>query len=1115
MKKRLLIIALCCAITVCMSPMSAFASATGVEYNTDGNGVRTGIKQFTLDPYTYKNVKNATGETNIDISFLKGLVENTDLNMLGNWTNVAEGIFAASDKTAHHYSDAEFDEHFNNPKENTGDLEKCIMDTSNWLGSANKKTVQGSLGDDCVFNTGLSTAGSLKEVKTSMASEISKGINRKISADGVLSQHESGGSVLPNMDSEDNTRPIYNIVTSIEREGKTAKFIYNSFGVAFYDFDLTPIADNDVEYITAAEKYKKSENPIKTASDANEPGVKYLNNTNENKTVSYTENSSKEPVQVGVSFENRSSETLTNSITDTESYEFSQMIGSDTEFSSPLKGIVGGVKETLKLEFTSGEAFSTATTNEKSKTKETANTIDATVVIPAHTKIGIEQAEGTTEVELSYDYPVAISFKTAIFSISGEVYDDNLATQSFSTAGYEHGYFSSIFGGSSTESGYTANENLYKRAVKNTGIGGFDATYGNTKGWWHNNGGSSITKNSVDWGSVGNSDLIKKTALNVPMAATGANMKVAAKSLNSKIYDIEALYSLAEVKQTVGKKEYDMTTGDKMCLDSLEVNGLDSSGVDYYGFDPDAGHWTLKDSSDSDKATVEEDSTTGSNTLTAKKSGSLYLQWNLDDAEKYGVKNSELKKPCIKIDITDKVFDGSVNIGGEYSGVVNDPEENITKHLEATVEDTEGKEVSRPVSWDAKELKGIKITDAGMVSFTEPGTYHVRAAVNDSVKSGWYKITAKEARALDKIEFKAPQFKDDQITLTKNDRSKSFDLSSYLSYFDQYGDKWNGSKPNVDFTVDGPENGAAVNGNIMTVTKEGTYTVHASAAGYSIPDITVTVNDETVVKAAGIDVGTSAKTMKSGQSITLNGKVAPVDTADKTIKWTSSNSKIASVSSEGTVTAVKKGKCSITATTSNGKKAVCTITVISPVTIVKCSPVKSSKIKLTWNKNKDATGYDIYGTQCKTKIKKLKTVKKAGYTVKKVGKSKIKSDRSYKFYVKAYKLINGKKVYISKSNTAHVKMTPSSKYANAKSVKVKKSKLTVKIGKTAKAKASLKITKGKKQMNHAASLKYVSSDPTVAKVDKKGKITGKKAGKCTVYSMALNGKYAKIKVTVK
>lgn len=63
-----------------------------------------------------------------------------------------------------------------------------------------------------------------------------------------------------------------------------------------------------------------------------------------------------------------------------------------------------------------------------------------------------------------------------------------------------------------------------------------------------------------------------------------------------------------------------------------------------------------------------------------------------------------------------------------------------------------------------------------------------------------------------------------------------------------------------------------------------------------------------------------------GQSKTLIASTSP-ESAAKNVTWYSSNSKVATVSKNGKVTAVKTGTATITAKTANGLKATCKITV--------------------------------------------------------------------------------------------------------------------------------------------------------------------------------------------
>ena len=182
-----------------------------------------------------------------------------------------------------------------------------------------------------------------------------------------------------------------------------------------------------------------------------------------------------------------------------------------------------------------------------------------------------------------------------------------------------------------------------------------------------------------------------------------------------------------------------------------------------------------------------------------------------------------------------------------------------------------------------------------------------------------------------------------------------------------------------------------------------------------------------------------------------------------------------------------------------------------------------SQINIKWGKVKNASGYDIYVQYCGKKFKSTptKTVKgnkKTSYVVKKVNGKKLDLTKNYKIRVVAYKYVDGKKVVLAKSLTAHIVGRKSKKYTNVKSITVKKTKETIKVGKTKTIKAKVNLQeKGKKQLSkaHAAEFRYVSTDKKVATVSKKGKIKAVGKGKCYVYVYAKNGCAKKITVTVK
>ncbi len=181
----------------------------------------------------------------------------------------------------------------------------------------------------------------------------------------------------------------------------------------------------------------------------------------------------------------------------------------------------------------------------------------------------------------------------------------------------------------------------------------------------------------------------------------------------------------------------------------------------------------------------------------------------------------------------------------------------------------------------------------------------------------------------------------------------------------------------------------------------------------------------------------------------------------------------------------------------------------------RASQITENNIKLTWNRVKGADGYEVYGNRCNTKkwiyeYKRKNTIKNGAK--KSYIDRKCKKGTYYKYMVRAYKMIDGKKVTIAASKTIHV-ITKGGKNGNARSVKLNKNKVTLKAGKTWRIKA--KEIKESKPLRHHREVSFESSRPQTATVSKKGVIKAKKKGKCTIFAYAQSGVYRKVQVTVK
>ena len=184
----------------------------------------------------------------------------------------------------------------------------------------------------------------------------------------------------------------------------------------------------------------------------------------------------------------------------------------------------------------------------------------------------------------------------------------------------------------------------------------------------------------------------------------------------------------------------------------------------------------------------------------------------------------------------------------------------------------------------------------------------------------------------------------------------------------------------------------------------------------------------------------------------------------------------------------------------------------------------STNIKVTWGQVPTADGYDIFVVKCKgtslnSMKKPTKTVKgntTFSTSVSKVSGKKVSNTDAYKLMVKAYRNINGSKVYIGNSYQLHVTGNKNKKYTNPKSVSVNRKNIVL----TEKSSYALSTTvnkanKNKKLLNHVSKVRYWSTNTKVAKVSGTGVVTAKKSGTCDVYVIAENGVKTKVKIIVK
>ena len=195
---------------------------------------------------------------------------------------------------------------------------------------------------------------------------------------------------------------------------------------------------------------------------------------------------------------------------------------------------------------------------------------------------------------------------------------------------------------------------------------------------------------------------------------------------------------------------------------------------------------------------------------------------------------------------------------------------------------------------------------------------------------------------------------------------------------------------------------------------------------------------------------------------------------------------------------------------------------VSGTLIAKMTAKGSKGFTFGWTKVNGADGYDVFLASCNSKetknsCKKVKTIK--GNKTFKWTKKGLKKGKAYKAYVKAWIMKDGKKTYVKSSPLVHAYTNGGNKlFTNAKSVTVKKTKVTLAKDRTYKIKAAVSKLNPKKKLmpkGHAAKLRYLSSNTKIATVSKAGKIKAKAKGSCKIYVYAVNGISKTVTVRVK
>lgn len=241
-----------------------------------------------------------------------------------------------------------------------------------------------------------------------------------------------------------------------------------------------------------------------------------------------------------------------------------------------------------------------------------------------------------------------------------------------------------------------------------------------------------------------------------------------------------------------------------------------------------------------------------------------------------------------------------------------------------------------------------------------------------------------------------------------------------------------------------------------------------------------TPSPSTPVAVSGVALNKKVATVNVGKNVTVKATVTPANADNKTLAWTSSNTKIATVSN-GVVKGVKAGRVIITAKTIDGSNisAKCTVTVKQPVTRIslskKATMYTGKKLTLKAKVNPaNASNKALTWKSSNTKIAKVAsngvvTGVKAG-TVKITATAKDGSRKSATCTVTVRQSVS--KITLSKTNVVlpkkgssykvRVTVAPKNTYNKNVAVKSAKTKVAKVSASTVKSGKTVKITAVKK-----------------------------------------------------
>ncbi len=450
-------------------------------------------------------------------------------------------------------------------------------------------------------------------------------------------------------------------------------------------------------------------------------------------------------------------------------------------------------------------------------------------------------------------------------------------------------------------------------------------------------------------------------------------------------------------------------------------------------------------------ASVTYDEETGQATIVGKKAGQAIIFVKSEDGPS-GQIDVTVLQPCLELSFSPQEYE--MKAGETYTpGLVKTPED-------ATDE----------ITWTTYDSAVATVDANGLITAVKTGTTFIQATsasgrvavLKINVKEGLTSVTLKpeetEVEVGQTITL-APEF----LPVVAYDKSMTWTVAdSSVAKIEPEGTS------NVKVT--GLVGGVTL---VKGVAKDGGYVVSCL----------IKVKE----KSTSVTVNPTSKYLQKGKSFTIKATVTSETATDKSVTWSTSKKKVATVSASGVVKGKKVGTAYITASAKDGSgaSARCKVMVVRKVTSLKLNKYKAKV---------------LVGDTCKLKA----TIKPKNATIKGIEWSSSDNtiatvDSSGRIHGIAAGLVKIRAKAKDGSGKSAVCLVTVTDPVPATGVDVANNDIIVARGRQ--IQSGIRIAPA----NSTDKIKYFSDNKKVAKINKRGKIYARKVGQATVYGETSNG----------